>query len=195
MDVQDPQNLTVRQRIESFGINAHLKLQWVVPEQEAWFVPEEFHIMSGFGQKLRVYHTSFGDYSVANQELIFNERKEESGQTGDGFWISAATSKPPNSAIVTGRDLPKSLALVTFKGSLATIEPELRLADLGFSENPHLLRYGPYLFMVSSEATAPSSRLLVFKEGETLEKLYSLDIEHNSPAGISAFTLMEPRSE
>lgn len=124
VDVQDPKNLTVRQRIESFGINAHLKLQWVVPEKEAWFVVEEFHTMSGFGQELRIYHTDRGEDSVANPELIFNERKEESGLTGDGFWISAATSNPPMRTIVAGRDLPRSLALVTFDGAKASIEPD-----------------------------------------------------------------------
>ena len=98
VNVENPKNIQITEKIEFAGINAHLDRQWLNPELNQWLVLQSYGHSGGIGQNVYIYPMDKGTERIASQKIFSHLRIEEAKK--QGFQINGITPLPPIWAVI-----------------------------------------------------------------------------------------------
>ncbi len=98
VNIEDPKNIQITEKIKIFHINPHLEAQWLNPKLNQWLIFLSYSHMGGGGKIVHIYPMDKGKEEWARQEIFRSSffPKEEKR----GFNIQGITDIPPIWAVI-----------------------------------------------------------------------------------------------
>jgi len=126
IDLKDLKKPTVREKIQFFGVNAHLGTQWLVPELNAWFILEDSGGSNGPVQNVRVFlmENTTVELTESRASPLCTTDYDARGQ--NGYCILGITQTSPIWAVVRYEEENQSvyLAQVNSRSISSSVFPD-----------------------------------------------------------------------
>jgi hypothetical protein len=77
VNIQDPKNIQITEKIKFHGINAHLDEQWLNPELNQWLIIQSYGHRGGYGQTVHIYSMDEGKEPLTTKKIFSSIVREE----------------------------------------------------------------------------------------------------------------------
>ena len=176
VNIENPKNIQIKQKIEFTDINAHLYTQWLNPGLDQWAVLYEYGHRGGYGQVILVYSINDGNEPLAGQKTFSCRRIPEVKM--EGLSIRGITNLPPIWAIVRDVKDKYYLAQISSENNKIAFLKLLELTDIATDEKIIIKRREDYLFIASDAylARPQIATLKIINVREPTEIIHSEDL-------------------
>ena len=151
VDIENPENLKIINKIEFYGINSHLNAQWLNPELNQWLVLDSYARQGGSGQIVHIYPMDKGEEALAVQQIFSASWPMESSgapeEENEGFDVRGITAVPPIFAVVADAEERYNLAQVKSEDNNITFSNFFSLDDLDAPGEIIVRHKDDYLFI------------------------------------------------
>ncbi|MBA7510480.1 hypothetical protein ES705_02465 [subsurface metagenome] len=146
VNIENPRNIQITERITFHGINAHLDAQWLNPKLTQWLVLQSYGHRGGSGKVVHIYPMDKDKEILATQE-IFSHRRIPEEKEG-GLDIRGITDIPPIWAVVEDTEKKYYLAQVSSDDNKISFSNVLDLDSIHPYRKVIIKHNDNYLFIV-----------------------------------------------
>jgi len=139
MDIRNPGNIELKEKIIIEDINPHLVCQWLNPELDRWAIVQAYSHRGGNGQNVRIFSMKEGKEECSKQRIFesLNFRKSKK----EGTRIKAVTALPPTWALVQSVEDKYQLAGINSKNGKISFSKFLDLNELNMHKTSSSARF------------------------------------------------------